>query len=302
MRTALAALAALTLTASGPAQTAAPKSAWTIGIYTGASPFELAPPADVKNPVLTGASVTDMKADTVAHPFLVVAGSRYYLFFTAKDAATDQGGIALAESRNGREWKFRRTVVREPFVLSHPFVFQWHGEYYMVPECHTEKSVRLYRATQFPDKWRYETDLLKGDTFISPTLVRFQAMWWMFVARSGNETLRLFSTPELRGPWIEHPMSPIVSKDLNTARPGGRPLVIDGTLYRLGQDCEPTYGNQVHAFRVTAISATAYSEQMIEPPLVKASGQGWNAEAMHHVDAHEIGKGKWLAAVDGLGR
>jgi hypothetical protein len=301
MKTAFAALAALTL-AAVLAQIPAPKSAWTIGIYTGPSPFQLAPPANVKNPVLTGAAVTDMKVDTIAHPFMVVAGSRYYLFFTAKDAKTDKGGIGLAESKDGLNWKFRRTVVHEPFVLSHPYVFKWQSEYYMVPEAHTEKSVRLYRATEFPDKWKYEADLLTGDTFISPTLVRFQARWWMFVARSGNDTLRLFYTPQLKGPWTEHPQSPVVLKNLKTARPAGRPFVIDGTLYRLGQDCYPTYGNQVHAFRITSISPTTYSETMIDTPVVKASGQGWNAEAMHHVDAQQIGKGKWLAAVDALGR
>jgi hypothetical protein len=317
MKTALAAPAALTSAIAfcacgllmaqagrppSQAKTSAPKSAWTIGIYAGPSPFQLSAPAGVTNPVLTAADVTDMNVDTLAHPFLVATGSRYYLFFTAKDAKTDKGGIGLAESRDGLDWKFRRTVVREPFVLSHPYVFQWRNEYYMIPEAHTETSVRLYRATEFPDKWEFETDLLRGDTFISPTLARFKDLWWMFVARSGNATLRLFYAAELKGPWTEHPLSPIVPKDLNTARPGGRPFVIDGSLYRLGQDCYPTYGNQVHAFRITEISPATYAEKMIETPLVRASSQGWNAQAMHHVDVQQIGKDRWLAAVDALGR
>jgi hypothetical protein len=41
---------------------------------------------------------------------------------------------------------------------------------------------------------------------------------------------------------------------------------------------------------------------MIETPLVKATGTGWNADAMHHVDAHQIGKDKWIAIVDALGK
>ena len=124
----------------------------------------------------------------------------------------------------------------------------------------------------------------------------------MFIVRDGNETLRLFYAAELKGPWTEHPLSPIVKKDLKTARPAGRPFVIDGTLYRLGQDCYPTYGNQVHAFQITEISTATYSEKMIERPLVKASSKGWNAEAMHHVDAHQIGTNQWIAAVDALGK
>src|SRR5690349_18629008 len=132
------------------------KSFWTIGIYTGPSPFQLSTPAGLTNPVLRGSDVTDMKVDTLAHPFLWIEGSRYYLFFTAKDLKADKGGIGMAESSDGLHWKFRRTVVKEPFVLSHPFVFEWKGEHYLIPEGHTESSVRLYRATSFPDRWQYE--------------------------------------------------------------------------------------------------------------------------------------------------
>ena len=92
--------------------------------------------------------------------------------------------------------------------------------------------------------------------------------------------------------WTEHPLSPIVKKDVRTARPGGRPFIIGGKLYRLGQDCYPTYGYQVRAFEITDISPTTYSEKMIEAPLVKATSKGWNAEAMHHVDAQQTGKNR----------
>ena len=41
---------------------------------------------------------------------------------------------------------------------------------------------------------------------------------------------------------------------------------------------------------------------MIDTPLVKASSKGWNAEAMHHVDAQQTGKNRWIAIVDALGK
>jgi hypothetical protein len=40
---------------------------------------------------------------------------------------------------------------------------------------------------------------------------------------------------------------------------------------------------------------------MIPTPLVKATGEGWNAQAMHHVDLHQLSNGRWLAAVDAKG-
>jgi hypothetical protein len=287
--------------AHSPGQTTLKKDVWSIGIYTGSSPFQLSEPRDVKNPVLTPADVTDFPVNIVAHPFMIIEGSRYYIFFTAKnDLSGEVSGIGLAESSNGTDWHYRRMVLKEPFVLSYPYVFKYQNDYYMIPESYTEKFVRLYRATDFPYKWAYEKDLLTGDNFISASVVEYAGMWWMFVGRLGNETLRLFYSSDLKAQWKEHPLSPIVAKDPNIARPGGRALVIDGILYRIGQDCDPTYGNQALAFRVTDISTTTYKEQA-GIPLVKATSRGWNADAMHHVDLHQLAKDKWIAAVDGNG-
>ena len=137
------AICACGLLMSGDAQqrsarkTSTAASLWTIGIYTGPSPLELSPPANVTNPVLKGADVNDLNVDTLAHPFMVVEGSRYYMFFTAKDHQTDKGGIGMAESNNGLEWHYRHIVIHEPFVLAHPYVFKWQNDYYMIPEAHT---------------------------------------------------------------------------------------------------------------------------------------------------------------------
>jgi hypothetical protein len=287
----------------------ATRDLWTIGIYTGASPLHLTQAGGTRAPVLTGADVTDMPdlaIDTVAHPSLVRAGDRYYMFFTAKDLAANKGGIGLAESADGLTWTFTRTVVREPWVLSGPHLFEWDGAWYMVAESYTEPFVRLYRATDFPRAWAYERDLITGrgdDQFISPTLLRHEGRWYLFTTPGGNDTLRLHYAADLTGTWTEHPASPIVRKDLNSARPAGRPFVWQGSPYRLAQDCEPTYGLQVHAFRITTLSPTAYAEEPVTTPLVAASGQGWNARAMHHVDAVQVsgGAGTWIAAVDALG-
>ena len=274
---------------------------WTLGIYAGESPLALRPAPKAANPVLTPADVTDMKVDAVAHPFMVIKDKRYYVFFTAKDLKSDKGGIALAESSDGVKWKFRRTVIREPFVQSYPYVFEWRNEYYLIPEAHTETSLRIYKATAFPDEWKCVGSLLEGDVpFRSPTLAHYKDLWWLFTSLAGNDTLRLFYASDFKGPWKAHPLSPIVKKDLRTARPAGRPFVLDGALYRLGQDCYPTYGRAVRACRITDLSATTYAEEVVEPPVVAASGTGWNSEGMHHVDAQRTAAGQWIAVVDAI--
>jgi hypothetical protein len=222
------------------------------------------------------------------------------MFFTAKNAESSQGEIGLAESEDGLTWRYRQIVLKKPYHLAYPYVFEWQDEYYMIPEGVDDRSVRLYRAAGFPTRWDLEAVLLRGENFISASVIRFQETWWMFVGLQGNETLRLYYANELVGPWSEHPRSPIVEGSKDIARPGGRPLIIDGSLYRMGQDCYPTYGFSVSAFEVTEIGESTYSERMIDPPVIKATKSGWNAEGMHHVDAWPIQEGRWIAAVDGF--
>jgi len=47
---------------------------WSIGIYEGASPLELAPIPSTPNPVLTAQDVLDTQAGFVADPFLLPVG------------------------------------------------------------------------------------------------------------------------------------------------------------------------------------------------------------------------------------
>jgi hypothetical protein len=96
-------------------------------------------------------------------------------------------------------------------------------------------------------------------------------------------------------------MNPIVKSDRNISRPGGRLFIYDEYVYRLAQDDDPEYGIQVFAFKITELSEDLYTEEMIEKPLIKMTGKGWNAAGMHHLDLQKVGD-KWLAVVDGRER
>ena len=69
---------------------------WSIGIYTGDSPFQLRAPANDPNPVVTAADVTDIPAEFVADPFMLHAGDRWHMFFEVLNRETQLGAIAFA--------------------------------------------------------------------------------------------------------------------------------------------------------------------------------------------------------------
>jgi len=287
--------------AEGSVQEPAGTRVWSIGIYTGESPLRLAPPPDLLNPVLTARDVTDVPATFVADPFVVRRRGRWSMFFEVWNEQRQRGEIGLAVSDDGRRWRYRQIVLREPYHLSYPYVFSWQEEVYMIPESLAPRAVQLYRADPFPTAWTRVGNLLEGD-FADPSIFRFAGRWWLFACSTPfqHSTLRLYGAAELSGPWLEHPRSPIVEHDPCSARPAGRVMEWQGTLLRSTQECSPSYGLKVRAFKITELSRTAYREEEVaESPILSAADEGWNSGGMHHLDPWPLPDGRWMGCVDG---
>lgn len=277
---------------------------WAIGVYAGPSPLRLAPRPGVVNPVLTPGHVTDVPALFVADPFGVQRGGAWHLLFEVYHAELEHGQIATARSADLTRWEYGGVVLAEPFHLSYPYLVEWQGETFMVPECAESGQVRLYRAKRFPDRWDLAAVLLEGPVFLDSSLFRHGDRWWMLTetgAGGTSDTLRLYGSDRLDGGWSEHPDSPVVTGDPRAARPGGRVVRDGGRLLRFGQDCYPYYGARARAFEILELTPTRYRERPVEPPVLAGSGRrgDWNGAGMHHVDAHHLGDGHWLAFVDG---
>lgn len=277
---------------------------YAIGVYRGGSLRDLAPYSG--NPVLTGSDVDDARAKFVADPFMVKRNGRWYMFFEVWNKDTDQGDIGLAASDDGLDWEYDSIVLDEPFLLSYPQVFESSGRMYMLPESNESGAIRLYESDSFPRGWKLSAELVQG-RFMDPTIFRAGAGYYILATEyddsnfgNGDETLRLFAADDLRGPWREHPASPVVAGNPNNARGAGPVLELDGALLRLAQDDYPQYGLAVHAFRIVELDGSAYAEKrFMAGPLIEGQGSGWNAGGMHHIDVHALGNGKLLACADG---
>ena len=276
------------------------RSIWSIGIYEGYSPFSLKSPDNIKNPIITAKDVTDIEALFVADPFMLKDKGKWLLFFEVLNKKNGRGEISYASSEDGYKWKYEKSVLKEKYHLSYPYVFKWDNEFYMVPETIETQTIRLYRASSYPDQWVFIKNLLAGENYSDPSLVYFNDTWWMFSSNEKNDILRLHFSKNLFGEWKQHPKSPLLTNNPSIARPGGRVLCYENHLYRYTQDCSPTYGNKIRAFKITEITETNYTEEPIEiNPPISASNKGWNANGMHTVDPHLNKNVTWIAAVDG---
>jgi hypothetical protein len=278
-------------------------SLWSIAIYTGKTPLELSPSVAAENPVLTADSVHDIAAEFVADPFMTRVDGLWHLFCEVKNRSTKLGEIGLATSTDGIDWTYRHTVLREPFHLSYPQVFEWGETYWMVPETLALNAVTLYRSTDFPTRWERVQTLLPG-MFADPTLFRHEGYWWMFACPNPyrHDTLSLFYARELEGPWQPHSANPLLACAPDRARQGGPVTRWNNRLIRYAQDCLPVYGTRLRAFEITEINQMRYAEQEVaeSPVLTPDTVEGaWNRTGMHHADPHQLADSTWIACVDG---
>ncbi len=275
---------------------------WTIGIYAGEHPYRLRPHPHVTNPIIDCDALGDPGA-FVADPFVMRTGNvSWTLFFELMRSDSENAEIAFASSDDGLHWQFGGTALHTGFHLSYPYVFESDGQFYMIPETIALDSVNLYRAVDFPHRWEHVSALLPR-RMADPSILRHGDHWWLFGCPEPytHDALALWFAEELRGPWVEHPASPLIEGDTRNSRPAGRVIKVDGRPVRFAQECEPIYGSRVNAFEIVELSESSYREEPCpRNPILEPTVSGsWNSNCMHHVDPIQLEDGTWLAFVDG---
>jgi len=110
----------------------------------------------------------------------------------------------------------------------------------------------------------------------------------------------LYHAESLTGHWQPHSANPLISADNSCARPAGRVVAYDNHIIRFAQDCRHCYGKEVRAFVLNIINLTDVKEyEHSASPVLIPGGAEWNRSRMHHIDPHQLSKGRWLACVDG---
>jgi hypothetical protein len=211
-----------------------------------------------------------------ADPFVWMHADHYFIFFEERLYSSDRGHIACLTLDGRWNQLAKSTVLERPYHLSYPFVFEYQGQLYMIPETEKNRGVELYRCTEFPIRWMFVKTLLTDIKAVDATLLEAQGKWWLFAnIREGGttwDTLHLFFADDLLSDqWISHPRNPIV-KDIRSARPAGRIFSHDGDFIRPSQDCSVRYGYAINFNRISVLTESDYAEsceRSLQPPAGK---------------------------------
>jgi hypothetical protein len=202
-----------------------------------------------------------------ADPFPVLAHGKYYIFMEEFLYDTRKAHISVIEMDLDGTWKEPVKVLERDYHLSYPFLFEWHGQLYMVPETKRNKTIELYRCVEFPLKWEFERVILDDVQAVDATLHQVDGMWWLFCNIGGrdfssNDELHLFYAKTPFGPWAAHKLNPVKS-DVRSARPAGRLFCRDGELYRPSQDCSVRMGGAIVMNRITRLTLEDFKEEVV---------------------------------------
>lgn len=150
--------------------------------------------------------------------------------------------------------------------LSYPQVVSHAGANYLFPEMAQAGPPTLFRldATGLSVE---EATVLRGmedERLLDGTLFSAGDIWYLFGLRVGAPPSRLdlWTAPDLFGPWLAHPESP-VCLDPRRARMAGPLVARDGHIYRFGQDGSIGYGRGVAVNRIKRLSEQEFEEEPI---------------------------------------
>jgi hypothetical protein len=203
-----------------------------------------------------------------ADPFPVEDGEDYHVFLEEYDHATRAGHISVARVTRDGAFEPPVTVVERPGHLSYPFVFQWRGKWFMMPESASASRVEILSASKFPYEWTPEDVLFEGVRAVDSTLVMVDDRWWLFTSMAAHsatrhdDELHAFHGPTPFGPWTPHRRNPVKS-DVRSARGAGRFFRKDNRLFRPAQDGSGRYGSATTVNRIDRLTPADFHETIV---------------------------------------
>jgi len=224
------------------------------------------------------------KTKFLADPFFLKVKDTFYIFFEHQ-ILNSVAEIGLLTSTDGVNYKYRGTVLKEPFHLSYPQVFCYKKEYYMIPESKQANAVLLYKAKKFPYDWAICDTLLNNVQYADPTIFLSDTLNIMAVCDK-DWHLYLYKADSLFGSWKLH-KDPIVMIG-SEARCGGRFIPYKKKLLLPIQNCTNGYGYGLSLYEVATKNGN-YKIKKTKNLYLQPSTEikEFNA-GMHHIDMQKI--------------
>ena len=217
-----------------------------------------------------GKRIANPKHRFLADPFVFKKDGKHHVFVEDYDFRRGLGAISCVVVGPDDSHEIIDNILVEPFHLSFPFIFEECGEIFMLPETHQSNSIRLYRCVEFPRKWEFDTELLRGVSAADTMLIKRRGKWFMltnmsqFASGDHLSQLHVFWSAKLRSSdW--KPLSPLpIVHSSRIGRNAGLLSGKNGEWFRVRQrQAFNQYGAGFSIAKITQLDLEGYSEESI---------------------------------------
>lgn len=205
-----------------------------------------------------------------ADPFIFEWEGKSAVFFEYIPENSTKGEIHAAELSSHGELINKTAILIADYHLAYPYVFEFQGNVYMVPDSGHNETVDLYLCEEFPNKWKWIQSIFKGVKAVDSTLFEYDNKWWLFCNVVDQEGLSSFdclhiyhAENPITGDWKEHAQNPIMI-DASASRPAGRVFSLENQLIRPSQNSSHHYGYGLNFNRIELLTESEYREVQIQ--------------------------------------
>ena len=236
---------------------------WQLGVSKAPIQFFLIQP---EMPAITW--IVSPRETLWADPFGLIRDGKYYIFYEEyikKNKYATLNCMILDEQLRTLDNKL---IIDEGYHMSYPYLIQYQGADYMLPESSASDTLILYKCDSFPFKWHKEKVLLHVPCIDTVLFFKDDYWWLIYCKEKGKIEDRdriayLRRNKEFMEGW-EDCAEIEIAHDLLNARGGGSVFEYEGELYRVTQNCTIDYGQSMVINKITNLSENDFKEEAVK--------------------------------------
>lgn len=208
-----------------------------------------------------------------ADPFCFEKDGEIYVFMEIRYIDKLYAEIGYSKLENGVLTE-PKTIIDTKYHMSFPFIFEYNGEIFMMPESCAVNKIQLFRCVDFPEKWEEYSFVKDNRGFYDSVIFEKDGKRFMFTSHATSDLYgsKLYLL-EIGG-TVENPeiiSEKEITNDYRISRQGGKMLEKNGKLIRVAQDCSKSeYGRALEFLEIDDLeNYTEHSIRHISPKDIK---------------------------------
>lgn len=191
-----------------------------------------------------------------ADPILFKKGTDTFLFTEAFNKKKQKGYLAISRMEN-EEFSVPQIIMKRPFHLSYPCVFEYENTAYMIPETGQNGTLELWKGSDDLTKWEKVCVLLSHVRFADTTVYIEDGKVYLFSYEEAEKYKTHIFLLDMNSCHIREIEE--ITHSENIYRPAGKFYTESGRLFRPVQYNVNSYGekilinevNSIHPFKET---------------------------------------------------